>query len=59
MDLLLSISANDNNIKLWNINNWECLLNLKNIYIKSIVSTAYFIKNNKEKFIITCNSMKK
>ena len=31
-DLLLSISINDDNIKIWNINNWECLLNLKKIY---------------------------
>ena len=29
-DLLISISY-DNNLKLWNINNWECLLNFKDI----------------------------
>ena len=37
-DLLISVSAKDNNIKLWNIKNWECLIDLKNInengYIK-------------------------
>ena len=54
-DLLLSIAANDINIKIWNINNWECLLNLKNIYIRGLLSSAYFLKNNNENYIITCN----
>jgi len=29
MDLIMSISANDNNLKIWNFKNWECLLNLQ------------------------------
>ena len=27
----MSVSAIDNNLKLWNIKNWECILNLENI----------------------------
>ena len=30
-ELLLTISAQNNNIKIWNINNWECLVNIINI----------------------------
>ena len=28
-DLILSKSANDNNIKIWEVNNWACILILK------------------------------
>ena len=31
-DLIISLSANDNNIKLWNIKSWECLIDIKNLY---------------------------
>jgi WD40 repeat protein len=30
-DLIISVSAEDNNIKLWNVQNFECLYNFKNI----------------------------
>ena len=30
-DLVMSLSRNDNNIKIWNIANFECLLNIKTI----------------------------
>ena len=32
IDLLLSLSSGDNNIKIWNLKNWECLHNIKNVY---------------------------
>ena len=54
-DLLLSICAKDNNMKIWNINNWECLLKLDNIYRKGKVSSASLLNNNNENYIITCN----
>ena len=31
-DLIISISAQDNNIKLWSLNNYDCLLNIQNIH---------------------------
>ena len=55
-DFLLSISNSDCNIKIWDAKNWECLLNLENIYKKGYLSSASFLKNNNENFIITCNS---
>ena len=54
-DLLLSISALDNNIKLWNINNLECLVNIKNIYNEGFLYSASLLVNNNENYIITSN----
>ena len=45
-DLILSISCNDNNIKIWNINNLECLLNLTNIYKTGYLYSACFLNDN-------------
>ena len=55
-DLLLSISNDfsNNNIKLWNINNWECLLSLEKIYKKDNLLATFLISNN-ENYITTCN----
>ena len=30
-DLIMSLSLDDNNLKLWNVNNYECLLNIENV----------------------------
>ena len=54
-DLLLSISALDNNIKLWNANNLECLVNIKNIYNEGFLYSASLLIKNKENYIITSN----
>ena len=52
-DLLLSISANDNNLKVWNIYNFEILLNLKNVNNYGKLYSACFLNNNNQIFIIT------
>ena len=54
-DLLISVSMHDNNIKLWNINNWECLLNIKNINNKGILNSACFLNNKEKLYILTSN----
>ena len=58
-DLFLTISARDYNVKVWNMNNYECLLNLNNIhYIHSknyghkLYSACFLIYNN-QNYIIT------
>ena len=43
------------NIKLWNINNFECLLNLSRIYIDGYLYSACFLQNYQKIFIVTCN----
>ena len=55
IDIILSISCKDNNIKLWNVNNLECLLNLKNIYNNGEMDSACFLNNNNQNYIITSN----
>ena len=52
-DLVLSISLDDNNIKVWDINNLECLLSLDNIYKKKSLITACFYRSKKQNYIIT------
>ena len=57
-DLLLSISAKSDNIKIWDISNWECILNLKSVNGHGDIFSSCFlydIKNN-ENYIITSNS---
>ena len=54
-NLLISISNNDNNIKIWNIINFECLLNLKKIYIKGNLESACFITDKIYIYIATSN----
>ena len=57
-DLFLSISSDDNNLKLWNINNnYECLLDMKSINEKGFLNSACFLKNNCENYIITSNNI--
>ena len=56
-DLILSISCDDRNIKLWDVNNWECLLNISNIYNNGFIYSSCFINdnNNNNNYILTSN----
>ena len=54
-DLILSISAYDNNIKLWNINNLNCLLHIKKINKNGYLYSACFMNFNNNNYIITSN----
>ncbi len=55
-DLLLSISSDDRNLKLWNINNSECLTDLKNIYDEGSLYSGCFLNDNNEIYIAACGS---
>ena len=55
-DLILSISADDNNIKLWNINNFNCLLNIEEANKKGCLFSACFLSYNKQINIVSSNS---
>ena len=54
-DLIISVSTIDNNIKVWNIKNYECICNIKNIYEESVVLSACFINENNSIFIVASN----
>ena len=55
-DLILSISSIDNNIKIWNVNNFECLLNIKKINNNGFLDSACFLNYNNQIFIISSNA---
>jgi WD40 repeat protein len=50
----MSISFRDNNIKLWNIDNWECILNLSEVNKNGFLDSACFLTDNNN-YIITSN----
>jgi WD40 repeat protein len=54
-DIVMSISHEDNNIKLFNINNWECISNLTNINSKGKLLSACFLNDKNKNYIITSN----
>ena len=51
----MSISMEDNNIKIWNVIKWECILNLNNINNSGWLYSADFIFNNNQNYIATSN----
>ena len=53
-DLVISLSY-DNNIKLWNINNWECLSDIEEINKNGYLLSACFLNDNNNYYIITSN----
>ena len=55
-DLLMSISAEDNNIKIWNANNWECILDLNNINNLGKLYSACFLNINNNIYLISSNA---
>ena len=54
-DLMISISSKNNNIKIWNINNFECILNLENINQKGLLFSACFLKEGNKLYLISGN----
>ena len=54
-DLILSISCENNNIKIWNINNLECLLNLENVNSFQYLNSACFLKDENQNYILSTN----
>ena len=54
-DLVLSVSSSDNNLKIWNINNFECILNLKKVNERGEIYSSCFLIENNNYFIVTSN----
>ena len=55
-DLIISISANDNNLKLWDINNFNCLLDIKNLNGGGELLSSCFLNINYNIYIISSSS---
>ena len=54
-DLLLSISCEDSNVKVWDIKNYFCILNIENVYPNDILHSGCFLISNEKIHIITCH----
>ena len=54
-DLVISISAHDNNIKLWEINYLKCICNLEKINKIDLLFSACFLTNNNQIYILSTN----
>ena len=55
IDLIMSISSDDNNIKIWNVKNFECLLNLQNVNNDGFLLSASILEDNSQNYIISSN----
>ena len=60
-DLIISISLSDNNLKLWDISNYDCLLNIENVNKTGRLFSACFFCSNNNNYILTssayCNNL--
>ena len=54
-EIIMSISSRNNNIKLWNICNWECLININNINSNGEIYSACFLNYQNNNYIVTSN----
>ena len=55
-ELIISISLEDNNIKLWDFNNLECLFKFKEVNKEGIIYSACFLEEKNHIYIITSNN---
>ena len=54
-DFILSISGHDNNLKIWNFSNWDCICDIININSSGDLDSACIINNNNKNYILTSN----
>ena len=54
-DLIISISGGNNNLKLWNLDNFECILNIKNVNKGGFLNSAFILNDNNNYYIFTIN----
>ena len=55
IDYIMSVSSGNNNIQLWNLINFQLILNLNNIYTNEFLFAICFLKYNKSNYIVTSN----
>ena len=58
IDLIITISSDDNTIKLWKVYNMECLANIQNINENGKLYSACFLSNKNQNYIITTHYRK-
>ena len=54
-DLILSISGHDNNVKVWNLENWECLISIEKVNKNGDLDSSCILREKRFLYIVTCN----
>ena len=54
-DLILSASAKDNNLKIWNFNTLECIYNFEKVNKRGYLNSCCFLKTKHRVYVITCH----
>ena len=54
-DLIISVSKDNNNVKIWDVKNWNCILDLKNIYNSGCLKSACIMDDLNNNYIIVSN----
>ena len=54
-DLIMTLYWRRNNLKIWNIYNWEIILNIEKVNNLGFLNSACFLNDNNKNFIITSN----
>ena len=55
IDIIMTVSNEENNIKLWNLINMTCILDLKEVNKKGFLYSACFLTDNFENYIVSSN----
>ena len=57
INLMLSLSSDDNNIKVWNIANFECILDLGKVNLSGWMNSACFLNDNNQVYVLSSNAI--
>ena len=55
INLMLSLSTDDNHLKVWNIGNFQCLLDLKKVNESGWINSACFLNDNNKIYALSSN----
>ena len=54
-ELIMSISYKDTNLKIWDFKDWQCLIDIKNVYSHGYLYSAYFLNKQNNFYFVTTN----
>ena len=54
-ELIMSISYKDTNLKIWNFNGWQCLIDIQNVYSHGYLYSAFFLNKPNNFYFVTTN----
>ena len=55
MDLVMTISSMNNNLRIWNVKNWQCLLYINKVYNENVLYSSCLLFENTNRYIIVSN----